>query len=55
LGSKGFIWLTLPHYHSSLKKVRTGTHTGRKVETGGDTQAVGVPLASLFSLLNLDH
>jgi hypothetical protein len=29
LGRKGFIWLTLPHYRSWLKEVRTGTLTGK--------------------------
>jgi hypothetical protein len=26
---EGFIWFTVPHHYSSLKKVRTGTQTGQ--------------------------
>lgn len=29
LWRKGFSWLKLPHYSSSLKEVRTGTQTGQ--------------------------
>jgi hypothetical protein len=29
LGMEGFIWPILPQHCSSLKEVRTGTHTGR--------------------------
>jgi hypothetical protein len=48
---EGFIWLTLPHCSPSLKKVRTGTQTGKKL--GGRSWCRGhggVLLTGLFSL-----
>jgi hypothetical protein len=38
LERKGFIQLTVPHYCSSPKDVRTGTQTGQ--ETGADAEAM---------------
>lgn len=32
LGRKGFIWLLLPRYSPSLKKVRIGNETGQDPE-----------------------
>ena len=36
---KGFVWLTVPHHHSSLKKVRTGTQA--RWEPGGKSWCRG--------------
>lgn len=33
VGEERFIWLTLPHYRSSLKEVKAGAQTGQ--ELGG--------------------
>jgi hypothetical protein len=33
-GRKGFLWLTCPHYYSSLKKVGTGRQTGQELNRG---------------------
>lgn len=33
-GRKGLVWLTLPHYHSSLKEARARTKEGRNPEAG---------------------
>jgi hypothetical protein len=51
LGRKGFIQLTLPHCCSSLKEVRTGTHTGHKL--GGRSWCRGQGEMLLIGLLLL--
>ena len=38
-GRKGLVWLTLPHYHSSLKEARARTKEGRNPEAGADAEA----------------
>jgi hypothetical protein len=32
LGKKGFIWIALPQHCSSLKKIKTGTQSGKEFE-----------------------
>jgi len=50
LGRKGFIQLTLPHYCSSPKEVRTGTQAGQ--EAGADAEAMeGCYLLACFPWL----
>jgi hypothetical protein len=51
LGKKGFIQLTLPHWCSSPKEVRTGTHTGQ--ELGGRSWGRGHGGMLLTGLLPL--
>jgi hypothetical protein len=47
---KGFIQLTFPHCHSSLKEVKTGTQAGQ--EAGADTEAMeGCSLLACFPWL----
>ena len=41
LGSKGFIWLILPHHSLPLKEFRTATKQVENPETGADTGAMG--------------
>jgi hypothetical protein len=50
---KGFIQHTLPHCCSSVKKVRTGTHTGKDSEGRGWCRGHGgMLLTGLLSLLS---
>jgi hypothetical protein len=50
LGKKGFIQLTFPHFCSSPKEVRTGTHTGQ--EAGADAETMeGCYLLACFPWL----
>jgi hypothetical protein len=40
IGRKGLIWLPLPHYHPSMKEVRTGIQKGRKLEAEANSEAM---------------
>ena len=38
MGRAGLVVLTVPHHYSSLKEVRTGTHTGPNSEAGAEAE-----------------
>lgn len=37
---KGFIWLILPYYSTSMKELRTGTQQGKNLKAEADAMAM---------------